>query len=851
MKISLNTIRGMNQRNDTNGDIAPDGVEKLVEKIGAQLGGVDEVIDVGKKYQGIVVAKVVSCVKHDGADNLKVCKIDDGGVVKGVERDENGHVQVVCAAPNAREGIMVAWLPPGTTVPASIGKEPFVLTAKDFRGQVSNGMLASLKELAISDDHSGILELTEDKTKPGDDFAHAFGLDDYIIDIENKMFTHRPDLFGFLGVSRELAGIQQMRFKSPDWYHRISHPAIFMSEPEGEQLPLEIHNELPKEVLRFTAVTMRDVKVGPSPLWLQIFLAKMGQKSINNIVDYTNFFMHETAQPLHAYDYDKVKALSDGAATIVVRNPKKGEKINLLNGKEIEPRSEAIMIATDKKLIGIGGVMGGSETEVDTDTKNIIIECANFNMYSIRRTAMTHGLFTDAVTRFTKGQSPLQNVSILAKIVDEVQTYADGKVASKLIDLQQFEGTNYELNWTATPITTDADFINARLGLKLSSKEITALLENVEIIVDETPDDKFTVKPPFWRMDLEIEEDIVEEVGRLYGYDRLPLDLPRRNIVPVGPDGELKLKQELRHMLAAMGANETLSYSFVDGELLRKVGQDELQAYKLSNALSPDLQYYRMSLTPSLLDLVHLNIKAGYDRFALFELGKTHALGREDDEGGVPKELSVLSLVTTEADSKQVSKSAPFYQARTYLDELARKLGLELVYYPVTRDPDQAMTKPFNLEHSAFVTIKDSRGMLGIVGEYTPAVRKNLKLPARTSGFEIGIGELLAQSEGKNKTSYQPLSRYPGSWQDMCFQVAPAAAYKDLYAVTQEALADSPLEHQLEVVDIYQPDSGEYKNITLRLNLTSHDHTITADEVKAAVASVTSLAVERFKAKII
>ncbi len=303
MKISLNTILAMNKRYGTADDVAKIGMDKLIEKIGAQLGAVEDVVLIGEKYHGIIIVKVVSCEKHPDADKLSVCKVDDGKAIPDVERDKNGLVQVVCGAPNVREGMLAAWLPPGSAVPATMeDDEPFVLEARKLRGVVSNGMLASVKELALGDNHGGILEIDGEHT-PGTHFSHEFGLhDDLVIDIENKMFTHRPDCFGLLGVSRELAGIQGMPFKSPDWYRADpKFPAR-----EGEELKLTVKNELPKLVPRFTAITMSGVKVGPSPVWLQVELTKVGQKSINNIVDYTNWFMLMTGQPLHAYDYDKL-----------------------------------------------------------------------------------------------------------------------------------------------------------------------------------------------------------------------------------------------------------------------------------------------------------------------------------------------------------------------------------------------------------------------------------------------------------------------------------------------------------------------------------------------------------------
>jgi len=829
MKISLNSIRNIVLQQHCADDVTAIGVDKLVEKIGAQLGAVEEIIDVGTKYKGIVVANVVSCDKHPNADKLSLCRIDDGGAAKDVERGEDGFVQVVCGALNVKAGLTVAWLPPGSTVPETVGKEPFVLEARELRGTVSNGMLASPKELALGDSHAGILEIDED-IKPGTDFAEAFGLkDDVVLDIENKMFTHRPDCFGFLGIARELAGIQQMPFKSPDWY-RVDpkFPA-----PAGNELALNIKNDLFELVPRFSAIVMSDVKVGPSSTRMQVELAKIGQKSINNIVDFTNMYMLSTGQPLHAYDYDKVQALSNGEATIVVRHPHKGEKLRLLNGKEIEPRAEAIVIATDKQAIGLGGVMGGSETEVDENTKNIILESANFDMYSIRRTSMAHGLFTDAVTRFNKGQSPLQTLAVLAKIVNEIQTAGSGKVASQLIDVQ------HDVK-PGGAITVDVNFINQRLGLKLSQAEIIKLLSNVEIHVHDVPDG-VCVNAPFWRTDIEIPEDIVEEVGRLYGYDHLPLELPQRDVSPTAKDPLLTLKAEIRERLSQAGANEVLTYSFVHGDLLEKVGQGTDKAFQLSNALSPDLQYYRLSLLPSLLDKVHQNVKAGYDEFALFELGKTHSLDHAADDEAVPTEFEFTAFVVT-AHDKLKKAGAAYYEARKYLENLA-DVGLE--YKPIAEAMQQyPVVKPYDPARAALVSIKATGEFLGIIGEFTPSVRRNLKLPKFTAGFEVDTTVLQTAFEAAR--SYVPLPRFPKVTQDISLQVPAELPYQELYDFVWSELGKAQPENTLPSlgpVDIYQrEDDPEHKHITLRLDIASYDRTMTDTEVNTLLDTVAAAA---------
>ncbi|MCA9327806.1 hypothetical protein KDA14_04730, partial [Candidatus Saccharibacteria bacterium] len=270
MKISLNSMQGLCDRYGCIDTLTPDGAEALIEKIGAQLGEIETVTYLKDMYAKAVVVKVVTVDDHPNADKLHICTVDDGGVTPDVKRNDDNTVQVVCGATNVHAGMLAVWLPPGATVPDSYSKDPFVLEARELRGVVSNGMLASPKELALGDNHEGILEVTDDGiAKPGDMFGDKYELtNDVQIEIENKMFTHRPDCFGFLGVAREMAGIQGLTFKSPDWYT----PDAAIAEPETDTLALELRNELPSLVPRFMLLPMRDVQVGASPVWLQVEL---------------------------------------------------------------------------------------------------------------------------------------------------------------------------------------------------------------------------------------------------------------------------------------------------------------------------------------------------------------------------------------------------------------------------------------------------------------------------------------------------------------------------------------------------------------------------------------------------
>ena len=825
MKVSVNWVKKF-----TDVDLPTD---ELVEKIGAQLGAVEEVVDLGKKYQGIIIAKVVSCQKHPNADKLSVCLVNDARAVKDVKRNKDGYVEVVCGAPNVAAGQMVAWLPPGVVVPNTFDKEKFVLEAREIRGVVSNGMIASARELALGDDHNGILVLDGD-VKPGQSFAKAYGLDDYIIDIENKMFTHRPDLFGMLGIARELAGIQRQPFKSPSWYKEEITP---LSDGRKNVLRLQVKNGLPKLVPRFCAVAIKDVKVAPSPLWLQTYLVRVGVRPINNIVDLTNYYMLLTAQPLHAYDYDKLKT-----GILGVRMSKKGESLQLIGNKTVKLEHEAIVITDGDKPIGLGGVMGGASTEVDSSTKNIVLEVANFDMNATRRTAMAYGLFTDAATRFTKNQSPLQNRAVIAKALDDITRIAGGRMASPLID-------DNRVGHITRSLKVDKQFINQRLGISLSGSEMKRLLENVEFGVS-LQGDVLKITIPFWRTDIAIPEDIVEEVGRLYGYDHLSLSLPTRSIAPAKLDAELSFKSKVRDFLAAAGANEVLTYSFVHGSLLQKAGQNPGDSYHIKNALSPDLQYYRQSLLPSLLDKIHPNIKAGYDEFALFEMGRTHVRGLLDQEK-LPEEFRRLAFVFAR---KSPLAGAPYYHARWFLDGLMLKLGIsDLDYEPLhgikLSKEGIAAAAPYEPNRSAVV--KAGQEVIGLVGEPRASLKLGLKLPSYTSMFELDM-ETVQQLAGSKP--YVPLNRYPSTEQDITLKIGQDMSVQqlDVYLamLLDEQHDQNGYKYDLSVIDVFQkPNDKQHKQITWHIILEHPERTLTTAEANDLFDKLSVAASKKFKAE--
>jgi len=832
MKVSLNWIKKYV-------DIGLDVVE-LSEIIGSQLGAIETVENLGIRYEGIVIAKVVSCQPHPNADKLKICLIDDGRQNKSVERNSDGLIQVACGAPNVHAGMMVAWIAPGAKIPSSFPKAPITMEVKDIRGIKSNGMLASAKELAVSEDHRGLLEV--DQGEPGDLFSKVYELDDYVIDIENKMFTHRPDCFGLLGVAREIAGIINKPFHSKDWYLKVLDE-VFES---SDTLSIKVDNQIPELVPRFMAVAISGVSVNSSPVIVRSYLSRVGVRPINNVVDATNYAMVVTAQPLHAYDYDRLKALDNSdEANLNVRLSKDQEHIKLLGGKEVEIPKGTIVIASSTQAIGVGGVMGGESTQVDNQTKNIVLECANFDMYTIRQTAMIMGLFTDAVTRFTKGQSPLQNDRDLAFTIKKIQKFAGGEVASQLVDLHGDLPKNRTL-------TIESKFINSRLGITLNTAAIAQILKNVEFEV-EIKGDSIDVTAPFWRTDIAIPEDIVEEVGRLHGYDNLPISLPVRSIIPVPKNKDLELHSSLRQLLSGSGANEALTYSFVHGDLFSKVGQNKDLAFQLTNAISPDLHYYRLNLLPSLLEKVNMNLRADIVRsedneFALYEINKVFNKVEKDDEE-LPLERYDLGLVFA-ADAKTTKRKysgSPYFLAKNYLKTIISAKNLD--YYSVGFEPltaNDAESNPWLNELSKMFEPKRSaiiRGLngqiYGIVGEFNSGLERQLKLPDFCAGFEID-NRLFRDNPANPK--YEAMPNFPKVEQDISLKSPKKNSYSKVYDAVWSALNElKPVNTLpvLEPIDIFEPDDHkENIHISLRLWISAFDRTLKAEEVNKLLDDV-------------
>lgn len=811
-------------------------VDKIVDLINTRLVEVESVIDLGKKYDKALIVRVVEAKPLEGSDHLNVVKIDDNKVVAGLDRDKKGFVQVVCGAPNIAKGQMVVWLPPKSIVPQTFGSsEQFVLDTRKLRGVVSNGMVASAKELDLYDEHKGILVLDTD-AKPGSSFAKTFELDDFLLNIENKSLTHRPDCFGIIGFAREVAAILGKDFVSPDW---ILNLKPFFGTSKNK---IKVAIDDPRLSDRYQAIVMSGADSNKqSPTIIQTYLARVGLRPISAIVDVTNYIMMLTGQPLHAFDFDKMAVAAGNTYDyeIHVRAGRKNEKLELLDGRIVTLSTEDIVIAAGETAVGLAGAMGGANTVIDGSTRAIIIESASFNLYKLRATQMRHGIFSEAITRFTKGQPAKLTAPALGEAVRLIKQWTNFQTETSVADAYV---NKKEKQLVKVPLQK----VNDVLGTDFSVLDAANSIGHGEFRVSIKTPLTMIVEVPYWRADINITEDVVEEIGRINGFDNIKSTLPMRDFTAICPSDFDIFLSNLRKILVRSGANEVLTYSFIHGDIIRKVCQKPENSYRLVNSISPDLQYFRQTLMASLLNLVHPNIKQGNDEFALFEINKCHYKPDGLTDEKVPIESDNIALVVA---SKTEKNGAAYYQAKKIIEFVANSFGIKLKYKKII-DKENPASSPLEECRSAELFDKESGLSIGFVGEYKTTVAKIFKLPQYAAGFEINTRKLyeIAKSVGK---SYKPVSRFPATDRDICFKVGQSVTCDQIIEKIDEILSKTNLETIVEVIDIYKKPELDTKNITVRIKLTPADHTLKGDEVNLIINNVVSSVVNTTGAQVV
>ena len=808
MKISLNWLKEYVN--------VPEGITntELISLIGSRLVEVEGVIDETHKYDGITVVRVEKAEKIPDT-HLTLCQVYDGSPEL---------VQVVCGAPNVREGMLAAWIRPGAIVPASVHEAaPFVIGKRKMLSKYdSNGMLAGADELDFGDDHSGIVEIDPSMAKPGDTLADVFELNDLILEIENKSLTHRPDCFGIIGFAREVAGILGIKFDSvSETVSRNSYENFEASEPRDDGSERAWSRELESDFItidsdvcsRYTAVVLeKHGELGKKYLTLQdTRLAKAGMKPVERIVDATNYLMLLTGQPLHAFDLDKfIKVGNTEKPKIIVRLAKKGEKLVLLDGKEIICNENDVLITSNDVPVALAGAMGGESTMIDENTRNILLESATFSLYNLRKTQMEHGVFSEAITRFTKGQPPYQTMEValecaemlkdgfkIAGIADNYPKPEESNVVKNTTtEINNLLGTDYEKDLIIQTLTNVGFQVNVSTGPAAASSPAVAGAPSGVLAKKASPVDILSIESPAWRTDIHIKEDIIEEVGRLLGYDNIEPTLPLHRTAE--KNASLELKREIRNCLSMYGANEVLTYSFVSEKLLEKAKQDKKNSYKIVNSISPELQYIRQSIVPSLLEKTFLNEKLPVEKFAIFEMNQVYRKEWGVTKENVPVERNSLGFVVAE----RKGEGTAFYKAKKYVELIFREMQIVAEYVPIKSKT--ADTKPFEPKRSAEILVNGE--YVGVVGEFKNSVRHEFKLADYLAGFEIDLDLVLEYRSNKKEIKI-------GAKKTEDLTVATTKSYAETLKEVQEKYPEA----EISPLSIYQAEGEEKKNISFRI----------------------------------
>ncbi|MCK9369095.1 phenylalanine--tRNA ligase subunit beta [Candidatus Dojkabacteria bacterium] len=810
--------------------------EELISKIFTQLGAVEHIEDLNKKYEKILIAEIVEKKDHPDSDKLGIYQANIG---------KKELIQVVAGDRSLEVGDKVAFLPVGTKVPfnAHPEKDDNVISKVVLRGVESNGMFASSKELDLGADHSHVLKLDKD-LKAGAIFAKEFKLDDIVLEIENKALANRGDCFGILGIAREVSGIEGLKFESPDWFSNPKAPQI------DKKKELVVINNAAANCPRYMAVIIDNINIAPSPMWMQVLLCEVGIKPINNVVDITNYLMALTSQPMHAFDWNKVIAKDGGKkATIMVRPAKNGAKMLGINNKVMELDDSMTVICDSRNPIALGGIVGGADTEIDENTKSIILECANFNRNCTRKTSWKLGVTTDAATRFTKAIDPNICLPVMYQALNLLYEFANGTVVSEIID-------DYQLPSAPKNILISIKKVNALLGVTLSIEDVEKILTNIEYEVSKI-DGNLSVTPPLNRLDVNIPEDVYEDIARLFGFNDITVTLPTRSIRPTDENKIITIKDEIRDIFSGNGANEILTYNFVGKSLIKSCNLDISSSFHIKNALSPDLEYMRSSLLPSILTKSQENINRGYINTSLFEINVTHNKS-VCDKKGLPIEQWTLACVVVNEDDRY--EGNPYYDSKVYVEQIARSLNLRRLTYTLLADTDISKlptwisysSKMYNPNSSAIISyeIEKKTFFIGVVGELTSKIKKGFKLGKRASGFEIGISEVLGSISPVSK--YSEPSRFPKITQDLCFIISKDVLFSDIKAEIGMILKSTGMYFEIEVIDIYSsPKDTQNKQITFRISLQSREKAIESIEYDSSKKKIIYLLKEKFKAELI
>ena len=740
---------------------------------------VESVKHLGTELEGVIVGSVTSIRPHPNADKLVLCQVDTG---------ETEELQIVCGAPNAREGMLAPVATIGATLPVGL-----TIKRAKLRGETSQGMLCSEKELGLSGDAAGLMELSTD-IPLGTPLSEALGLDDVVFELE--ITPNRPDCLSLIGVAREIRA---------ETGNPLKLPTVDLQESGINIRDLtSVTIDAPDLCPRYAARVIQGVKVAESPAWLQQRLESVGIGVINNIVDVTNFVLMEYGQPLHAFDYHKL-----AENRIVVRRARDDEQITTLDEVERELTSDMLVIADAEKPVALAGIMGGYDSEITETTCDVLLESAYFNPLSIRATAKALGISTEASYRFERGADPGAVLAALDRAAQLIAELTGGTICDGIVDV-------YPGQQPLTEIQLRPERVNFVLGTTIETAEMVQILDRLGFDVDTTGK-VYQVVVPTFRSDVTREIDLIEEIARVYGYDNIPTTLPKGDIPVPAPTPKTEARRRIKHFLLAAGMMEAVNYSFCDPNCFDKIrlnADDPLRnTLQLRNPLSPEMSVLRTTLTPGLLENAQHNRNHQIDTIALFEIGGVFVHDGEEKE---PERVTgVLAGQIGEGVYSDPYRHPDFFDIKGLVEGMLEVCGV----VDWTLQKTDAPT--FHPGRNAEVLLGDRR--IGVFGEVHPEVLENYDLPYKAYLFEFDL-EGLADAATFAKR-FEPISIYPKVARDLAI------------VVDKETLSDMPTGliyttggdsvDSVRLFDVYEGEQVPEGKKSLAYTITYHSATET------------------------
>ncbi|MBU8932743.1 MAG: phenylalanine--tRNA ligase subunit beta [candidate division Zixibacteria bacterium] len=759
-----------------------------------------EEIDATDRYMEKVVVGVVNDLKPiEGADKIRLATVDTGSET----------MDLVCGAPNVAVGQKV----PVALLGAKLAGD-FVIKKVKIRGILSCGMICSERELGISDDHAGIMVLDSD-APIGEPIADYLDFHDYQLTFE--LTPNRPDSMSAIGIARDAAGLAGVSVRQPEFELTES------SEKTADYITVKISD--PDACPRYAARVIKNVKIGPSPWWIQKRLLVSGIRPINNVVDITNYVLLETGHPLHAFDYDRF-----GSKEVVVRRAAKGEKFKTLDGQEHDLIPDVLLISNGKNGVAAGGVMGGLDSEVEDSTTNVLLEAAYFDPSMIRKSRRHLGFVTESSTRFEKGADPNRAVYAIDRAVSLMHELCGGEVLAGVVDC-------YPREIKPRTISLRPKRCNAILGTALSTDRMRELLTNIELEV--AGDDRLEVTVPTFRPDLEREIDLIEEVARMEGWANIP-----DAITNVGPlftpyHQQDRFLEEARTVLTGAGFNEMINHGLVDSRLAQKINPD-LPMVKIVNPSSSDLDAMRHDLLLSTLVVVGHNISHRNINLCLFEIGTAYLPPDNHHDWREDQHIVVAVTGNTQNGWRQTPRPLDFHDVTGALDHLVAHFRRPAFEY--------AAAEINYLESGLAFEIKSNNAVIGSIGQVTARIARLVDIKQPVFVAEFSTASLLG--DGFSLPPFKPLPQFPAAPRDLAMIVAADVPAGELVKAAQDAAG--PLAEEVSIFDLYtgkQIEQGK-KSIALAIIYRSPERSLSGQEVDAMQQDVVAALIKKFNAEI-